>query len=86
MSLFSRAAAHYERIRHLLSGGETPDETLAFIYGYVDGEKGADKVHTDGFYYQGYRLGVAREADDDVKTDDTTNANRHGSHDDWCRI
>jgi hypothetical protein len=69
-----------------MSGAETPEETLAFIYGYVDGERGKDKEHKDGFYYQGYRHGLAGDAHDYGETTYLCSEGPDEHDDDWCTI
>lgn len=80
-------AEQYDRIQHLLTGTETPDEALAFMLGYLDGESNIKPTNKGAWYKQGHKHGIMGDArDDNVKTNNTTDADRHGSDDDWCRI
>lgn len=66
MSLMTRVTAQYERIKHLMTGTEEPDQVIAFMLGYLDGESGTGSTFDKGSWYkQGYKHGVMGDAHED---------------------
>lgn len=68
MGIYTRMAEQYERIRHLLTGGESPEEVMAFTLGLLDGELGIEVKQAGPWYKQGHKHGVMGDAIDEPST------------------